>query len=169
MQHCIDLIRFFTRTPIFRLVKNDGTFSIGRSNLKFSQDHHLIHWCVCVCVYVFMFFHRKGFFRLQDVQGILKGTDQRYCVVNISWVLSVKFHHLRIWKCHISPPKTKTPADSLLERKRSCVVNISWVLSAEFHHLCIWKCHNSPPKTKTPADSLLERKQYDIMCSTKRW
>ena len=37
-----------------------------------------------VCVYVFIFFHREGFFRLQDVQDILEGTDQRSCVVNIS-------------------------------------------------------------------------------------
>ena len=69
---------------------------------------------MCVCI----FFHREGFFRLQDVQGILEGTDQQSCVVIISWVLSAKFHYFRIWKCHISPPKTKTLADSLLERKR---------------------------------------------------
>ena len=31
---------------------------------------------VCVCVCVFIFFHREGFFRLQDVQGILEGTNQ---------------------------------------------------------------------------------------------
>ena len=37
---------------------------------------------VCVCVYIF--FHREGFFRLQDVQDIPEGTDQRSCVVNIS-------------------------------------------------------------------------------------
>ena len=73
---------------------------------------------VYVCVCVFIFFHHEVFFRLQDVQGILESTDQRSCVVNISWVLSAKFHYLRIWKCHISPPKTKTLADSLLERKQ---------------------------------------------------
>ena len=42
--------------------------------------------CVCVCVYVcvcvFIFFHREGFFRLQNVQDILECTDQRSCVVN---------------------------------------------------------------------------------------
>ena len=43
---------------------------------------------VCVCVCVFIFFHREGFFCLQDVQDIPEGTDQRSCVVNISWVLS---------------------------------------------------------------------------------
>ena len=69
-------------------------------------------------VCVFIFFHREDFFRLQHVAGILEGTDQRSCFVNISWVLYVKFHHLRIWKCHISPPKTKTPAEPVMERKR---------------------------------------------------
>ena len=38
--------------------------------------------CVCVCVIIF--FHCEGFFRLQNVQNILEGTDQRSCVVNIS-------------------------------------------------------------------------------------
>ena len=42
---------------------------------------------MCVCI----FFHREGFFRLQDIQGILEGTDQQSCVVIISWVLSAKF------------------------------------------------------------------------------
>ena len=73
-------------------------------------------WLLCVCV--FIFFDRECFFRLQNVQDILEPTDQQSCVVNISCVLSAKFHYLRIWNCHISPPKTKTPADSLLERKR---------------------------------------------------
>ena len=58
------------------------------------------------CVCVFIFFHREGFFRLQDVQDILEGTDQRSWVVNISWLRYATFHHRRIWKCHISPPKT---------------------------------------------------------------
>ena len=51
---------------------------------------------VCVRVCVFIFFHREGFFRLQNVQDILEGTDQRSCVVNISWLRYAKFHHLRI-------------------------------------------------------------------------
>ena len=74
--------------------------------------------CVHACACVFLFFHCGGFFRLQNVQDIREGTDQRSCVVNISWLRYAKFHHLRIWKCHISPPKTKTPAEPLLERKR---------------------------------------------------
>ena len=71
-----------------------------------------LHVCVCI------FFHREGFFRLHDVQDILEDTDQRFCVVSISWLRYAKFHHCRIWKRHISPPKTKTPAALLLERKR---------------------------------------------------
>ena len=39
---------------------------------------------------MFIFFHREGFFGLQDVQGILEGTDQQSCVVNISCVLYAK-------------------------------------------------------------------------------
>ena len=73
---------------------------------------------VALCMCVFIFSHREDFFRLKDVQGILEGADQRSCVVNVSWVLYAKFHHLRIWKCHILPPKTKTPAEPLLERKQ---------------------------------------------------
>ena len=53
---------------------------------------HVCAVCVCVCV----FFHREDLFRLQDVQDILEGSDRRFCIVNISWVLSAKFHHLRI-------------------------------------------------------------------------
>ena len=52
--------------------------------------------CVCVCECVVIFFHREGFFRLQDVQDILEPTDQQSCVVNISCVVSAKFHYLRI-------------------------------------------------------------------------
>ena len=66
--------------------------------------------CVCLCVCLFISFHRGGFFRLQDVRDILEGADQRSYVVNINLGASAKFLHLGIWKCHISPPKTKTPA-----------------------------------------------------------
>ena len=54
-------------------------------------------------------FHREGFFRLQDVGDVLEGTDQRCYVVSILRCDSAKFLHLGIRKCHISPPKMKTP------------------------------------------------------------
>ena len=77
--------------------------------------------CVCVCVYVcvfvFIFLHREDFFRLQNVQDILEGTDQRSCVVNISCVPYAKFHHLCIWKYHISPPKTKLQLTATGEKR----------------------------------------------------
>ena len=63
-----------------------------------------------IAVCVFIFFHCEGFFPLQNVEDMLEGTDQRSCVVNISWLHYAKFHHLGIWKGLISPPKTKTPA-----------------------------------------------------------
>ena len=44
----------------------------------------VLYLCCVMCVCVFIFFHREGFFRLQDIQDILEGTDQRSCVVNIS-------------------------------------------------------------------------------------
>ena len=52
--------------------------------------------CVCVCVCLFIFFHRGGFFRLQDVRDILEGADQRSYVVNINLGASAKFLHLGI-------------------------------------------------------------------------
>ena len=110
--------------------------------LSFHNNHH--HWfflieCtagVCVCVCVFIFFHCEGFFRLQDVQDILEGMDQRSCVVNISWLRYAKFHHRRIWKCHISPPRMKAPAALLVERKRYDINDIN--CSMEGWYILIW-------------------------------
>ena len=50
----------------------------------------------------------------------LRGSDEQSCVVNIYVGASARFLHLSIRKCHISPPKTKTPktkARNILERK----------------------------------------------------
>ena len=79
-----------------------------RSNNLFYLFINFILILVCACV--FIFFYREGFFCLQDVQDIIEGTYQRSCVLNINLGASAKFLHLVIWKCHISPPKTKTSA-----------------------------------------------------------
>ena len=47
----------------------------------------------------------------------LRGTDQRSCVANIYLGTTAKFLHLCIGKCHISPPKTKTPDRYKQEKK----------------------------------------------------
>ena len=100
----LDAWHGFNLIPIF----------VKSSSLDVWHDFiRLLFSCVRVCVCVCVFFHREGFFRLQNAQDIIEGTDQQSCVVNISWLRYAKFHHLRIWKCHISPPKTKTPAYSL--------------------------------------------------------
>ena len=93
------------------LVDKWGTISFQTTTLNRVVDNFIVGVaaavCVCVCVCVFVFFRREGFFRVQDVQDILEGTDQQSCVVNISWLRYAKFHHRRIRKCHISPVKTK--------------------------------------------------------------
>ena len=65
------------------------------------------------------------------------------------WVLlgaSAKFLHLYFWIYHISPPKTKTPADRLLERKRYDIMfalkKITYILIQDI----------SRPTTKTDSD-----------------
>ena len=70
-----------------------------QSNPTYSLSICLLFQLICtngMFVCVFILFHREGFFRLQNVQDILEGTDQRSCVVNIGWLLYAKFHHLRI-------------------------------------------------------------------------
>ena len=60
-----------------------------------------------LCLHVFIFFHHEGFFWLQDVKDIL----ERYGSTILCYLGAfAKFLHLCVWKCHISPPKTKTSA-----------------------------------------------------------
>ena len=65
--------------------------------------------CVCVCLYSFTV---KASFICKISETYLRGTDQRSCVVNINLGASAKFPYLRIWKCHLSPPKAKPPAST---------------------------------------------------------
>ena len=48
----------------------------------------------------------------------MRGTDKRSCVVITNLDASAKFLHLRVYKCYISPPKTKLQHGNKLERKR---------------------------------------------------
>ena len=72
--------------------------------------------CVCVCVCVFILLH------LLLSSGCTTSVTYIEVWINdlLLWVFLgalAKFHHLYFWICHISTPKTKTPADRLLERK----------------------------------------------------
>ena len=73
----------------------------------------LVH--VCVCVYALL---PVGFFRLHDICDIHeKFGSMIFCCEHFLGV-SAKFLHLYLRIYLISPPKTKTPAALLLERKR---------------------------------------------------
>ena len=68
--------------------------------------------CVCLCVCVCMCLYSstvKASCVCKMSDTCLRGTDQRCYVVSILRCASAKFLHLSIRKCHISPPKTKTP------------------------------------------------------------
>ena len=70
--------------------------------------------CVCVCLYSFTCWLIPTARCLWHI-GDVRNNDL------LLWVLlgaSAKFLHLRFRKCHVSPPKTKTPDRSKLERKR---------------------------------------------------
>ena len=80
------------KTPVEECYKSKilhGVFA------RFSNCTNSVCVCACACACVFIFFHHEGFFRLQNVQDILEGTDQRSCVVNICWLRYSKFHHRR--------------------------------------------------------------------------
>ena len=80
-------------------------------SVSLSHTHtHTQTLSLSLCVCVFIFFQRESFLRLQDVRDILKGTDQRSCIVNTNLGVSAKFLHLGICKCLISPPKMKNKA-----------------------------------------------------------
>ena len=73
--------------------------------------------CVCVCVCLFILFQLLASFDFKTSVTYRRCSDQRLLL----WVLlgaSVKFLNLRVRKYHVSPPKTKTPDHSKLERKR---------------------------------------------------
>ena len=71
--------------------------------------------CVCVCVYALP---PVGFFRLHDICDICEKFGSTIFCCEHFLGASAKFLHLYLWIYLISPPKTKTPANCLLERKR---------------------------------------------------
>ena len=60
--------------------------------------------CVCVCLYSSTV---KASSVCKMSETHVRGIDQRCYVLSIIPGASAKFLHLRIWKCHISPPKMK--------------------------------------------------------------
>ena len=91
-----------------------GTNFSGELILYYRTNIVLQAECVCV----FIPFHLLVSSGCMKSLTYVRSSDQRSFVVSISWLCYAKFHHRHIWKCHISPPKTKTPAALLLERKR---------------------------------------------------
>ena len=70
---------------------------------------------VCVCVYALPI---VGFFRLHDICDIReKFGSTIFCCEHFLGACA-KFLHLYLRVYLVSPPKTKTPANRLLERKR---------------------------------------------------
>ena len=70
---------------------------------------------VCVCVYALP---PVGFFRLHDICEIREKFGSTVFCCEHFLGASAKFLHLYLRICLISPPKTKTPANRSLERKR---------------------------------------------------
>ena len=71
--------------------------------------------CVCVCVYALP---PVGFSRLHDICDIRERFGSTIFCCEHFLGASAKFLHLYLRIYLISPPKTKTPAVLLLERKR---------------------------------------------------
>ena len=67
-----------------------------------------------ICVCVFILFYLLASSGCTTSVTYVRSSDQRFFIVFLG--ASAKFLHLYFY--HISPPKTKTPADRLLERKR---------------------------------------------------
>ena len=79
-----------------------------------------------LCVCVFILFHLLVSSGCTTSLTYVRGLDQRSFAVSISWVLSAKFLHLNFRIYHISPPKTKTPARNLLERKKNDIMCVAF-------------------------------------------
>ena len=102
----------------FLLAKNRRMKKSGSRRLGCSLSLSLclcVCMCVCVCVYTLP---PVGFFRLQDICDIREKLGSTIFCCEYYLGASAKFLHLYLWIYLISPPKMKTPAVLLLERKR---------------------------------------------------
>ena len=85
-----------------------------QTNTKFFCKMIASLW-VCGCVFKY-----SSTMKVSSVckmpETYLRGTDQRCYAVSIIPGASAKFLHLDMWKCHISPPKTKLQLVYKLER-----------------------------------------------------
>ena len=86
-----------------------------QKNRKNSDHIHNTVYSVCVCVYALP---PVGFLRLYNICDIREKFGSTILCCEHFLDASAKFLHLFLRIYLISPPKTKTPANRLLERKR---------------------------------------------------
>ena len=72
-----------------------------------------VYVCVCVCLYSSTSWFLPAAWRLWHTWDV-RNND---LLLRVLLGASAKFLHLHFWVYHISPPKTKIAADSILERK----------------------------------------------------
>ena len=130
-------LRTFLLINSISVLKIESSTSIhwltGRTNLLPSFWLFLVlFWMLwmLVTVCVFILFHLLVSSGCTTSLTYVRSSDQRSFVVSIL-LASAKFLHLYFWIYLISPPKTKTPAIRLLERKRYDIVcadkdDINW-------------------------------------------
>ena len=105
-------IKLFIRHPVILF----GILVLSEQFDGFVQLHPwCIRVCVCVCVYALP---PVGFFQLHDICDIREKFGSTIFCSEHFLGASAKFLHLYLRIYLISPPKTKTRANRLLERKR---------------------------------------------------
>ena len=93
--------------------------------------------CLCVCLYSSIV-NPPSICKIS--QTYFRDTDQRCYVVSIIPGASAKFLHQRIWKCHMSPPKTKLQHTYKLESNQS--VNQSIKINKTLKFCCYTVFHS---------------------------
>ena len=98
-------------------VSNDISVSVLKESVSayYEKITDTFNNCMCVCAYALP---PVGFFRLHDICDIREKFGSTIFCCEHFLGASAKFLHLYIRIYLISPPKTKTPANRLLDRKR---------------------------------------------------